>query len=147
MEKRKATLEDIPFLAEIENKYFHSPWTKEQFEQEMKENEFSHIYVLIDKNIIIGYIDYWIIFDQAQINKICIENEYRRQGLAKYLILQAFIEMKKNEVFSITLEVRVSNISAQKLYESLGFKKILIKNNYYSDGEDAFFMMKGGHEI
>ena len=55
--------------------------------------------------------------------------------------------MKKNEVFSITLEVRVSNISAQKLYESLGFKKILIKNNYYSDGEDAFFMMKGGHEI
>ena len=147
MEKRKATLEDIPFLAEIEKKYFHSPWTKEQFEQEMKENEFSHIFVLIDKNTIIGYIDYWIIFDQAQINKICIEKEYRRQGLAKYLILQAFIEMKKNEVFSITLEVRVSNISAQKLYESLGFKKILIKNNYYSDGEDAFFMMKGGHEI
>ena len=147
MEFRFAEVKDIDSLFELEKKTFISPWTYSQFEYEIKDNIFSKLLLIVNEDELIGYIDYWIIFDQAQINKICIEKEYRRQGLAKYLILQAFIEMKKNEVFSITLEVRVSNISAQKLYESLGFKKILIKNNYYSDGEDAFFMMKGGHEI
>ena len=143
MEKRKATLEDIPFLAEIENKYFHSPWTKEQFEQEMKENEFSHIFVLIDKNTIIGYIDYWIIFDQATINKICIKDEYRRQGLAQQLLDICFKEVKENECMVITLEVRTSNEKAIKLYQKNGFDIVLTKPQYYSDGEDAYYMVKG----
>ena len=60
---------------------------------------------------------------------------------------EAFKEMKENEVFSITLEVRVSNIKAQRLYEKLGFKNTLLKKSYYSDGEDAFYMVKGGFEL
>lgn len=147
IEKVRATLDDIDALGNMEEKYFPSPWTKAQFEEEMKNNPFSRIYVLKDKDKLVGYIDYWIIFDQAQINKICIEEEYRRQHLGEYLMQEAFEEMKENDVFSITLEVRVSNIKAQKLYEKLGFKNVLLKKAYYSDGEDAFYMVKGGFEL
>ena len=55
--------------------------------------------------------------------------------------------MKENEVFANTLEVGVSNIRAQRLYEKLGFKNTLLKKSYYSDGEDAFYMVKGGFEL
>ena len=147
IEKVRATIEDIDALGAMETKYFPSPWTKAQFEEEMKNNPFSRIFLLKDENKLVGYIDYWIIFDQAQINKICIEEEYRRQHLGEYLMKEAFKEMKENEVFSITLEVRVSNIKAQRLYEKLGFKNTLLKKSYYSDGEDAFYMVKGGFEV
>ena len=147
IEKVRATIEDIDALGAMETKYFPSPWTKAQFEEEMKNNPFSRIFLLKDENKIVGYIDYWIMCDEAQINNIYREEEYRRQQLGEYLMKEAFKEMKENEVFSITLEVRVSNIKAQRLYEKLGFKNTLLKKSYYSDGEDAFYMVKGGFEL
>ena len=51
--------------------------------------------------------------------------------------------MDEEGVTSITLEVRVSNVAAIKLYENNGFEKKLVKKGYYSDGEDAYFMMLG----
>ena len=88
-------------------------------------------------------IDYWIIFDQATINKICIKDEYRRRGLAQKLLDICFKEVRENECMVITLEVRTSNEKAIKLYQKNGFDIVLTKPQYYSDGEDAYYMVKG----
>ena len=64
IEKVRATIEDIDALGAMETKYFPSPWTKAQFEEEMKNNPFSRIFLLKDENKLVGYIDYWIIFDR-----------------------------------------------------------------------------------
>ena len=143
MEFRKATGRDATDLYLLEKKVFTSPWTLEQFERELKENEFARTYAIYDEDKLVGYINYWIIFDQATINKVCIEETYRRKGLAQKLIDSCFKDLKENDCIVVTLEVRVSNENAIKLYEKNGFETVLRKECYYSDGEDAFYMVKG----
>ena len=143
MEFRFAEVKDIDSLFELEKKIFISPWTYSQFEYEIKDNSFSKLLLIVNEDELIGYIDYWIIFDQATINKICIKDEYRRQGLAQQLLDICFKEVKENECMVITLEVRTSNEKAIKLYQKNGFDIVLTKPQYYSDGEDAYYMVKG----
>ncbi len=143
MEFRFAEVKDIDSLFELEKKTFISPWTYSQFEYEIKDNSFSKLLLIINEDELIGYIDYWIIFDQATINKICIKDEYRRRGLAQKLLDICFKEVKENECMVITLEVRTSNEKAIKLYQKNGFDIVLTKPQYYSDGEDAYYMVKG----
>ena len=140
---RLANENDIASLYEIEKNYFSSPWTKEQFLYEIKENEFSKIIVAIDEEKIVGFLVYWILFDNAQICNICVVDEYRNKGIASKLFDLAEEDFKKNECFNITLEVRVSNNPAINLYLKRGFRKIGIRRSYYQDGEDAYYMMKG----
>ncbi|MBE6132521.1 MAG: ribosomal-protein-alanine N-acetyltransferase [Erysipelotrichaceae bacterium] len=143
MEFRFAEVKDIDSLFELEKKTFISPWTYSQFEYEIKDNSFSKLLLIVNEDELIGYIDYWIIFDQATINKICIKDEYRRRGLAQKLLDICFKEVKENECMVITLEVRTSNEKAIKLYQKNGFDIVLTKPQYYSDGEDAYYMVKG----
>ena len=143
MEFRLAEVKDIDNLYQLENSTFVSPWTYSQFEYEIKENSFAKLLIIEENEELIGYIDYWIIFDQATINKICIKEKYRRQGLAQKLLDMCFEDIKQNECMVITLEVRKSNEKAIKLYQKNGFDIVLTKPQYYSDGEDAYYMVKG----
>lgn len=143
MEFRRASSQDIEPIAKLEEQVFISPWKIAQFQYEIEENEFSNNLVIYDGNILIGYINYWVIFDQSTINKICIRDEYRKQGLAQKLMDMALEDIKEKECIVVTLEVRVSNVGAIKLYEKNDFKIVLRKEKYYSDGEDAYYMVKG----
>lgn len=140
---REANGGDLLNIVNLEKENFISPWTEEQYRYELMENEFSKTLVMYDDESLVGYLNYWIIFDRGEINKICISNKYRRKGYAKELLDIAFKDYEEKECLSVSLEVRVSNISAQKLYESYGFQTVLIKEAYYSDGEDANYMIRG----
>lgn len=140
---RQANIDDILNIVNLEKENFISPWTEEQYRYEIKENEFSKTLVMYDGDTLVGYLNYWLIFDRGEINKICINDKYRRKGYAKELLDIAFKDFEENECLSVSLEVRVSNIGAQKLYESYGFQVVVIKEAYYSDGEDAKYMIRG----
>ena len=142
MKYRKASVKDIDSLYEIEAKHFSHPWTKEQFLYEISENEFSTILVAEDEDKIVGFLVYWILFDNAQICNICVRDEYRKKGIASDLFDIAETAFQMHECFSITLEVRVSNEPAINLYKKRGFSTVCIKKGYYKDGEDAYYMMK-----
>ena len=143
MEYRLATEKDVERLVEIEKMYFPNPWTKSQFLYEINENEFSTILVAEDDGLIVGFLVYWILFDSAQICNVCVIDKYRKKGIASILFDLAEEEFAKNECFSVTLEVRVSNDPAINLYTKRGFSKVCVKKGYYQDGEDAYYMMKG----
>ena len=72
-----------------------------------------------------------------------IEKEKLQSYAHKLMFDMAEEEFKKNECFSVTLEVRVSNDPAISLYTKRGFTKVCVKKGYYQDGEDAYYMMKG----
>ncbi len=112
-------------------------------EYEVNENPVSKILVIKDNDKIVGYLDYWITFDSSTIFKIIIKKEYRNRGLASLLLEKMIEDLKENEVLYSTLEVRISNESALKLYKKFNFEKISIKEHYYSDGEDAIYMVRG----
>ena len=143
MKYRKASVKDIDGLYEIEANHFSHPWTKEQFLYEISENEFSTILVAEDEDKIVGFLVYWILFDNAQICNICVRDEYRKKGIASDLFDIAETAFQMHECFSITLEVRVSNEPAINLYKKRGFSTVCVKKGYYKDGEDAYYMMKG----
>lgn len=134
--------EDIPLVAEIEKQNFSEPWSEQSFSEEL-ENELSICYVekYLDKPV--GYICSQIIHPEAYICTVACENSMRRRGVGKRLVsyLDDYCRYKRCE--SLSLEVRVSNIPAQKLYEKMGFVNLGIRKNFYSKPtEDAYIMTK-----
>lgn len=143
MEIVNGCLSDINDIAEIENNCFNSDkWDVNQWKSEFVNNAFAKVLLLKDNGIIIGYIDFWIMFEQATIAKMCIQKDYRKKGLGSYLLKEALKVIDNEYCLSTTLEVRISNVDAIKLYESNLFKTILVKKGYYSDGEDCFYMLR-----
>lgn len=86
--------------------------------------------------IIVGFLDYSLIYNKIEINYIFVKEEYRNKKIA-FSLVKYIIE--NNEFENITLEVNKNNFYAIKLYESLGFKVIGIRENYYN-GTDAYLM-------
>ena len=138
---RPVKKEDLNQIIDLENKCFKHPYSMKDIEYEMFANPVSKFMVIEDEGKIIGFNDYWITFDSSTISQICVDPNYRLKGLGKMMMLEMIKDLKENEVLTTTLEVRKSNVGAIKFYESLGFYKVNEKKNYYSDQEDAIYML------
>ena len=142
MEIRLAEIKDIPRILEIEKECFIKPWSEKDILYELNENPVNYFYVLLDKELIIGFINFWITFDSATIAQIAIAKAYQGQHLADLLMKEMIDDCFAKKVISITLEVRKSNQKAINLYSKHGFKQIVTKPHYYDDGEDAIYMVR-----
>lgn len=141
---REATINDLDILLKIEMTCFVSPWNEEQLLYELNENPVSNFFIAEVNGQVVGFYDYWVTFDSATISQIAVLPEYRRKGIGSFLLQEIIDDCSAKRVMNITLEVRKDNINAQKLYKKLGFKEILIKTAYYSNGDDAIYMMRKG---
>lgn len=87
---------------------------------------------------IVGYIAANLLYDHIDILSVLVDNSYKRKHIASTLLSYVITYAKENKITDILLEVRTSNIPAQKLYEKFGFNKISIRKQYYPDNlEDA----------
>lgn len=138
---RKMDVADIDQVLEVEHASFSSPWPKDIFIQELELNSHAHYFVIVAENKIVGYAGMWIVLDDAQITNIAILPDYRGRKLGGTLfhyIMQYGIQMGMKR---LSLEVRVSNIVAQKMYRKFGLIPGGIRRNYYTDNnEDAIVM-------
>lgn len=138
---RKMTVEDIHDVFKIEQSSFTVPWTKDSFYRELIHNHFATYFVIEYEGKVAGYCGLWVIIDDGQITNIAISPSYRRKKLGETLLKSILNEAKKQGAKTVTLEVRVSNETAQSLYKKLNFKPIGIRKNYYTDNqEDALLM-------
>ncbi|MFN3974594.1 MAG: ribosomal protein S18-alanine N-acetyltransferase [Dehalococcoidia bacterium] len=88
-----------------------------------------------------GYVSTWFLGGEAHIVAIAVASTYRRRGMGELLLIGSIEEAVRRRVQAITLEVRVSNIPAQRLYEKYGFAVAGRRRGYYLDnGEDALIM-------
>ena len=124
------------------NSFYEKAFKVDSLEYEFIENPYSIIYFYYIEGELVGYLDYWVTFDTATIFRIGVDSRYQSKGIASKLMEKMIedIEKLEDEVFCITLEVRVSNIKAQKLYSKFDFIKFTTKPNYYENGEDALVM-------
>ncbi|MFX3636175.1 MAG: ribosomal protein S18-alanine N-acetyltransferase [Candidatus Pristimantibacillus sp.] len=141
LEFRSMVLEDISAIVAIEHEAFTTPWTEEAFINELLNNTFAKYMVMEYEGEIIGYGGMWVIIDEAHVTNIAVRSEWRGQGLGERLMT----ELQRTAVFfgadKMTLEVRVSNEVAQRLYRKLGFESSGVRPAYYSDNlEDALIM-------
>lgn len=134
---------DLEEVMEIENLSFPRPWHKSQFKKELT-NPISFSFVgkiLHNGNLkLISYIVFWLISDEVHILNIAVHPEYLRRGIATELMFFSMSNMREMEATDVFLEVRSSNVAANRLYKSLGFKDIGIRKGYYENGEDAIVM-------
>jgi ribosomal-protein-alanine N-acetyltransferase len=134
-------LGDVPAVLEIERLSFSSPWPAFAFEQELTANRLAHYRVVRLRDRVVGFGGIWLMVDEAHITTFGVHPEHRRQGIGRRLLLglaELAIELGSARM---TLEVRLSNLPAQGLYRSFGFRVSGRRVAYYSDdGEDALVM-------
>jgi len=137
--------EDIDQVLAIEQASFTMPWSKNLFLSEFRSPTISTLLVALlpdtSSRIIIGYLVYWLVEDEQHILNLAIAPAYFRQGIARQLVLVAVKRAYDKGARRVFLEVRASNIAAQKLYSSFGFTGSFVRKGYYDEPlEDAVVM-------
>lgn len=139
----KMTKEDLPGVFEVEKNAFPIPWPISSFEEELNNMLATFLVAKIDEKVV-GYIGMWFVMDECHIANIAVDKDYRRMGIATKLVNELFKLCKQHKTTYVMLEVRTTNIPAQKLYAKLGFKDEVLRKDYYRnpDGsrEDAIIM-------
>lgn len=144
---RKMEKADLPAVLEIENLCFEAKWSKENFEYEMNENPVSNPWVIeLDDGqghkSICGFSIYWQTFDSATICQIAVHPGIQRHQLGSAMMDEIINDCYAKRVRNLCLEVRKSNQKAINFYKKHGFEQKLVKEHYYSNGEDALYMIR-----
>lgn len=143
------TLEDLPWVEEIERASFSAPWSFETFRHELVANPRSFYWVVRPhpeptsetRPPILCYGGYWLMGEEVHIVILATHLQWRRCGLAEWLLLEMLAIVHELDAHEITLEVRAGNIAARQLYHKLGFEEVGLRKRYYRDnGEDAILL-------
>ncbi|GEL76654.1 ribosomal protein S18-alanine N-acetyltransferase [Tenuibacillus multivorans] len=138
---REMTIDDLPEVIVIENQSFQTPWKKRDFLYDLIKNKFSHYLIIEIDDQIIGYCGIWIVLEAAQITNIAVSPDERGNRYGEKLFQEVLQYTKAKGATELSLEVRQSNIVAQRLYEKFGLKAVGTRESYYQDdGEDALVM-------
>ncbi|MGP4108033.1 ribosomal protein S18-alanine N-acetyltransferase [Virgibacillus sp. L01] len=138
---REMKLADIDHVMEVERATFDSPWPMDIFLQEISDNQHAHYYVMEVDNYVVGYAGMWLVIDDAQITNIAVTPEYRGNKLGEKLFLYTIEQAIRLGTKRLSLEVRMSNKVAQRMYRKFGLVPGGVRKNYYTDNqEDAIVM-------
>ena len=132
---------DLPEVHAIERASFTSPWPPNAYRSELETNRLARYLVVRIDGRVVAYGGMWLMVDEAHITTFAVHPAWRRQRLAQRL-LGAFVDIALEiGAREMTLEVRLSNLAARRLYEKFGFRPVGIRPRYYSDdNEDALIM-------
>jgi [ribosomal protein S18]-alanine N-acetyltransferase len=134
-------LEDLPAVHAIEQASFTAPWPPHAYRSELESNRMAHYLVARAGDTIAAYGGMWLMVDEAHITTFAVHPGWRRQRVGERLLL-AFLDIAIDQrAHEATLEVRLSNLAARRLYEKYGFRPVGLRPRYYSDDhEDALIM-------
>lgn len=129
---------DIPAVVAIESEVYSHPWSPRVFFDELSMTNRTYL-VAEGSSGILGYGGLLIVEEDAHITTLAVVEEARGQKLGIRLMLALVDAALEHNARHLTLEVRLSNTSAQGLYERFGFEPVGRRKNYYVD-EDALIM-------
>jgi [ribosomal protein S18]-alanine N-acetyltransferase len=134
-------LEDLEAVHAIERASFRSPWPANAYRSELESNRLAAYLVARAEGEIVGFGGMWLMVDEAHITTFAIHPTWRRQRIGERLLL-SFLDLAIGRgAREATLEVRLSNLPARRLYEKYGFRPVGLRPRYYSDdNEDALIM-------
>jgi ribosomal-protein-alanine N-acetyltransferase len=134
-------LEDLPSVQLIEAASFTMPWPAHAYRSELETNRLAQYLVIRAGDEVVGYAGVWLMVDEAHITTFAIHPAWRRRRLGERLLLAVLDVARTRRAREATLEVRLSNLAARRLYEKYGFRPVGLRPNYYSDDhEDALIM-------
>ena len=139
---RSLELADLDSIERIEQQAYPTPWSRSMFASELAKPT-SVCLGAFDGSDLVGYVINSRYVDAWHIMNVAVHPEHQRRGVARALLERLFTLTHDDERRGYTLEVRVSNEGAIKLYEQLGFSSRGIRRGYYTDNrEDALIMWR-----
>lgn len=142
---RKMALDDLDGVMALEQVAFTNPWSTDMVRRELSQ-DWSTVLVLEQPQgsgfRLLGFAIFWLVHDEVHILNVAVDPAERRRGAGRAL-MQAALELgRAHHCRLATLEVRRGNVAAIKLYESLKFRAVGLRPNYYADNrEDAVVML------
>jgi ribosomal-protein-alanine N-acetyltransferase len=135
------SLDDIPSVHAIERASFAVPWPDDAYRNELVTNRLASYVVARAGDEIVGFAGLWVMVDEAHITTFAVHPRWRRRGVGQRLLLRLLELANDRRAREATLEVRLSNMPARRLYEKYGFRPVGIRPRFYLDnGEDALIM-------
>lgn len=139
-ELRPMLTDDITNALRIERQCSSQPWTEGIFRDELREPSRSYTVATFGE-LVVGFCGLMINLEEGHITNIATDPSHRRNGIATMLLLQATRTAIARSVNAMTLEVRVSNTAARKLYARFGYAPAGVRPKYYADNsEDALIL-------
>jgi ribosomal-protein-alanine N-acetyltransferase len=146
IEIRVLDLSDLEAIEEIEQRAYPTPWSRSMFASELAKPT-SICLGAFEGADLVGYVINSRYVDAWHVMNVAVHPEHQRRGVATALLEKLFERTREDERRGYTLEVRVSNEAAIRLYENLGFESRGLRRGYYTDNrEDALIMWRdAGH--
>ena len=142
MEIKPLQLRDLNGVEAIEKRAYPTPWSRSMFASELAKPS-SLCMGAFEGDRLIGYLIISRYVDAWHVMNVAVDPDYRRRGIATTLLERLFERTADDERRGYTLEVRISNAGAIRLYELLGFEPRGVRRGYYTDNrEDALIMWK-----
>ena len=140
IEEMKA--EHVAQIAQLEKICFPDSWSERSIASELS-NPLSYWIVALEGDVVAGYVGSQSVLGESDMMNVAVHPDYRRRGIAERLVTELISALKDRGNYQLTLEVRVSNFCAQKLYEKLGFSLVGKRPRYYQNPkEDALILRK-----
>lgn len=135
--------DDIDAVLAIEQASFAQPWSRESMLHELDDDHGAHYIVALRDGEILGYAGFWQVFDEAHITNIAVRPDSRGQNIGEALLWEMDRLCHTLGILYQTLEVRVTNLAARRLYEKVGFVSAGIRPGFYEKPrEDADILWK-----
>ena len=132
---------DLDAVQEIERRSFRTPWPAHAYRTELETNRLATYLVARIDGRVVGYGGMWVMVDEAHITTFAVDPDFRRRRIGERLLLALIDHARTRNAREATLEVRLSNLPARRLYEKYGFRPVGLRPRYYSDdSEDALIM-------
>ena len=140
---RRIEPRDLDAVDEIERASYPTPWSRAMFGAELRKPSSLALGAYSKQGELVGYAFVSRYVDAWHVMNVAVATDYRRRGIATILLERLFEMTATDPRSGYTLEVRVSNLGAIRLYEQLGFESRGIRRGYYTDNrEDALIMWR-----
>jgi len=143
---RAITFDDIDAAYALEQASFSMPWPRSAFEEIVTKKDATYYLAedLETGKLVAGLVLFHIV-DEGDIMNVAVDREYRGRGIATDLLEYALLQGEAEGIIDFTLEVRVSNEPAIRVYEKNGFESVGIRPNFYTHPkEDGMVMWRYG---
>jgi [ribosomal protein S18]-alanine N-acetyltransferase len=139
---RTLEIGDLGAIESIERRAYPTPWSRSMFASELAKPT-SICLGAFEGDDLVGYVVNSRYVDAWHVMNVAVDPDRQRRGIATALLERLFELTGDDERRGYTLEVRISNDGAIRLYEALGFEARGIRRGYYTDNrEDALIMWR-----
>jgi len=143
---RRLELSDLDAIERIEKASYPTPWSRSMFTSELAKPSSHSLAAVTPAGELVGYQILSRYVDAWHVMNVAVAPGHRRHGIASALLERLFEITRDDARRGYTLEVRVSNAPAIRLYERFDFRPCGVRRGYYTDNrEDALIMWRDTH--